>query len=44
MGDLIITVKDPDLKIFSASELHFMGYVKKYFEKLTAGKITEFSH
>jgi putative zinc finger/helix-turn-helix YgiT family protein len=43
-GDFIKSVKVPDLNIFSASELHIMGYVKKHFEDFSSGEIKKFSH
>lgn len=44
VGEKFISVKQPDLTIFSDSELKILSSVKEYFKDFTATKITEFSH
>ena len=44
VGEKFIAVKEPDLLLFSDSELKILASVKDYFKKFTAKKITEFSH
>jgi transcriptional regulator with XRE-family HTH domain len=44
MGDLIKPLKEPDLNVYSTSELQILAYVKQYFKEFSAGAITEYSH
>jgi len=44
IGENLIAVKEPDLSLFSDSELKILASVKEYFKKFTAKKVTEFSH
>ena len=44
IGEKFISGKEPDLSLFSDSELKILASVKDYFKKFTAKKITEFSH
>jgi hypothetical protein len=44
VGELIKAVKEPDLNIFSPSELRIMASVMEDFKGYTASQIQEFSH
>lgn len=44
IGEKFISVKQPDLSLFSDSELKILASVKDDFKKFTAKKVTEFSH
>ncbi len=44
VGEIIKTVKEPDLNIFSPSELRIMASVMEDFKEYTATQIQEFSH
>jgi putative zinc finger/helix-turn-helix YgiT family protein len=44
MGELIKAKKDPDLNIFSVSELRIMASVTEDFREYTAKRIQDFSH
>ena len=44
VGEIIKATKEPDLSLFSASELRIMASVIEDFDKYNAGQITEFSH
>jgi putative zinc finger/helix-turn-helix YgiT family protein len=44
IGEEFISVKEPDLSLFSDSELKILATVKEYFKDFTAKKITDFSH
>jgi len=43
-AEKIISTEKPDLSIFSDLELQTLLEIKKYFEKFSAKKISEFSH
>jgi putative zinc finger/helix-turn-helix YgiT family protein len=44
LGEKFISVKEPDLSLFSDSELKILATVKEYFKDFTAKRITDFSH
>jgi len=44
IGEEFISVKEPDLSLFSNSELKILATVKEYFKDFTAKRITDFSH
>lgn len=44
VGERFRSVKEPDLSLFSDSELKILASVKEYFKGFSAGKITSFSH
>ena len=44
IGERFVSGKEPDLSLFSDSELKILASVKDHFKKFTAKKITEFSH
>lgn len=43
-GDYFIAEVEPDLAVFSSSELDILHFVKRYFQDFTAKRIREFSH
>lgn len=43
-GEKFITLKKPDLSLFSDSELKILASVKEYFKDFSAGRITKVSH
>jgi putative zinc finger/helix-turn-helix YgiT family protein len=43
-GEEFISLKEPDLSLFSDSELKILATVKEYFKGFNAKKITDFSH
>lgn len=43
-GEFLSAVKEPDLSIFSTTELKTLAFVKEYFEKYNAKDIRNFSH
>lgn len=44
IGEEFISAKEPDLSLFSDSELKILATVKEYFKDFTAKRITDFSH
>jgi len=44
VGEIIESKKEPDLSLFSTSEIRVMASVKEYFEGYSAKAITDFSH
>jgi hypothetical protein len=44
IGEEFISSKEPDLLLFSDSELKVLSTVKEYFKDFSAKKITDFSH
>jgi len=44
VGEKFVSMKEPDLSLFSDSELKILASVKEYFKKFSAKKVTEFSH
>lgn len=44
VGENFITIKEPNLSLFSDSELKILASVKEYFQVFSAKKITDFSH
>jgi uncharacterized phage-associated protein len=44
VGEAIKAVKDPDLNVFSSSELRIMASVTEDFKEYSATQIQEFSH
>jgi len=44
IGEEFVSVKEPDLSLFSDTELKILATVKEYFKDFTAKRITEFSH
>lgn len=44
VGEMFCADKDPDLSVFSNSEIKTLIEVKEYFENFGAGKIKDFSH
>ncbi len=44
IGEKFVSLKEPDLSIFSNSELKVLATVKEHFNDFTAKKITDFSH
>jgi putative zinc finger/helix-turn-helix YgiT family protein len=44
VGEVLQAIEQPDLNIFSASELRVMASVMEYFEEYNASQIQEFSH
>lgn len=44
VGEEFISVKEPDLSLFSDSELKILATVKEYFKDFNAKKITDLSH
>jgi len=44
IGEKFISIKEPDLSVFSESELKILATIKEFFKNLTAGEITDFSH
>lgn len=43
-GEFLTAIKEPDLSIFSTTELKTLALVKEFFEKYTAKDIRNFSH
>ena len=44
IGEKLITIKRPDLGLFSTSELKILASVKEHFSSFNAKDVTEFSH
>lgn len=44
IAEYLLASKDPNLSIFSTSELKILASVKEYFTEFTATKISKFSH
>jgi len=44
VGERFVAAKEPDLSLFSDSEIMVLATVKEHFKKFTAKKITDFSH
>ena len=44
IGEKFISIKEPDLSLFSDGELKILATVKEHFKDFTAKKITDFSH
>ena len=44
IAEYLLAIRDPDLSIFSTSELKILASVKEYFSDFTATKISTFSH
>jgi putative zinc finger/helix-turn-helix YgiT family protein len=44
IGEEFISVEEPDLSLFSDSELKILSTVKEYFKDFNAKRITDFSH
>jgi putative zinc finger/helix-turn-helix YgiT family protein len=44
IGEKFISTKEPDLPLFSDSELKILATVKEHFKEFTAKRITDFSH
>ena len=43
-GEEIFTEQEPNLSVFSDSELSVMTYIKNYFKDFSCGRIVDFSH
>lgn len=43
-GEFLTAIKEPDLSIFSTTEIKVLAMVKEYFEKYSAKDIRNFSH
>ncbi len=44
IGEEFFSIKEPDLSLFSDSELKILSTVKEYFKDFNSKKITDFSH
>jgi len=44
IGEEFVSLKEPDLSLFSDSELKILSTVKEYFKDFNSKKITDFSH
>jgi len=44
IGEIFYPKKNPDISLFSESELKILATVKEHFQKFTARKISDFSH
>jgi putative zinc finger/helix-turn-helix YgiT family protein len=44
IGEEFVSVKEPDLLLFSNSELKILATIKEYFKDFNAKRITDFSH
>jgi len=44
IGENLISMKDPDLSIFSETELMELAFIRKYFKDFTSTKIKNYSH
>jgi len=44
IGEQFISIKEPDLSLFSDGELKILATIKEYFRDFSAKKITDFSH
>ena len=44
VGEKFVSAKEPDLSMFSESELKIIALVKEFFKDFTANRITDYSH